>query len=142
MFVTCTGDPEPWWKIALSSVPLALLVLTAVSLVLAARSIRNTRAIARQKATLDLIEKVESSDHYRKIVSEFAKLTPQQLLQLNAPQSNPEREARQHVLDYLNHYELVAVGIERDILDDTFLSSLDQRLCYRRLEPGSGFRPG
>jgi hypothetical protein len=116
--VYCVNDPEPAWKVALSIVPAILLVLTVISLLLAARSIRNTRAIARQKATLDLIEKVESTAHYRDVVKAFATLDTDALEALNAPASDEQKIARQHVLDYLNHYELVAIGIANDILDD------------------------
>jgi len=116
--LTCLPDPDPWWKTALLFFPVVLLVVSLISLAFAYRAIVNTRAIARQKATLDLIEKVESSEHYRKLVKTVTALTPAGFLALNDPQDDAAKVERQNLLDYLNHYELVAVGIENDILDD------------------------
>lgn len=115
--VRCAVDPDPWWKIALSIVTPVLVFASAI---IAWRSLRNTRAVAKQRATLDLIEKAESTDHYRRLSTAFARARRENKFAiLNDPPTPDDRELRQAVLDYFNHYELVAIGIDHDILDET-----------------------
>lgn len=98
---------------------LAAPILGAFALFFAWASIRNARALARHKATLDLIEKTESTDHYRSINRAFSALRRGAgLAHLNDPQNDADKAARQSVIDYLNHYELVAIGIREGLLDE------------------------
>ena len=79
----------------------------------------NARRVAREKATLDLIEKVESGEHYRKIVTTFSELRRGRgFAHLSNPTSAEGLEARRCVNDYLNHYELVSIGILSGLLDE------------------------
>lgn len=81
------------------------------------RAFRGTRAIARQKATLDLIEKRESTEHYRQIIDRFSTLRKARgFNHLNDP-VEADIADRRMLIDYLNHYELVSIGIRQDILD-------------------------
>ncbi len=115
-WVECIAAPDPVWKLFLAVLTPALVI---VSLALAARSIRNTRAVARQKATIDLIEKAESTQHYRDQAAAFIKARDSgKLGRLGDPKIDEDRLLRRQVLGYLNHYELIAIGIEDNILDE------------------------
>jgi hypothetical protein len=77
------------------------------------------RKIARQRATLDFIEKVESGEHYRKIVHTFTELRRGVgFAHLSNPQTDEDEKTRLCVNDYMNHYEMVAIGISAGILDE------------------------
>jgi hypothetical protein len=109
-----TATPSP---ISYATPAVALLSFI-VSAIIALRALRNTRSVARQKATLDLIEKRESTEHYRAISRIFFELLsgPGFMHLVDpAPQDKPTRKA---VFDYLNHYEIIAIGIRQDILDE------------------------
>lgn len=77
--------------------------------------------VARQKATIDLIEKSESTAVYRENSQRFSELRRGAgMVHLADPQSDQDRRDRRHVLDHLNHYELVALGIRRGVLSGGF----------------------
>lgn len=115
--VFCITPPvQPIW---LFLPALATPVLAVVALYFAWQNIRNARALGRQKATLDLIEKRESTDHYRKIVKRFSELRKlPNLVHLHDPDDDSKSD-REILLSCVNHYELVAIGIRQDILDAT-----------------------
>jgi hypothetical protein len=105
-----------------SSVPVVVSIISAaiavVSASIAALGLRNTRSVARQKATLDLIEKVESTEHYRARTSNFTAIKRSKRFEaLIAPTTPEDKAARLQLIDYLNHYELIALGIRNNILD-------------------------
>lgn len=99
-------------------VPLVSLVTAVIAAWLALQSIENAREIARRKATLDLIEKTESSEHYRQLFETFLRIKREGLFPHMVDKSVtgllPERGA---LIDYLNHYELVAISIRNGVLD-------------------------
>jgi hypothetical protein len=99
-------------------VPLVSIVTAIIAAWLALQSIENARDIARRKATLDLIEKTESSEHYRQLVETFLRIKDEGLFVHMVDKSVagllPERGA---LIDYLNHYELVAIGVRNGVLD-------------------------
>ncbi|MBX9731509.1 MAG: DUF4760 domain-containing protein [Sphingomonas sp.] len=121
--ITCITPPStPWWLVLPSAVS-ALLGIFALTVAIA--SLHASRKIARDKSTLDLIEKRESTEHYRKINRTFSilrqstgflHLTGNVEKNISLPGRN-NRDDRQDVIDYLNHYELVAIGIERKLLN-------------------------
>lgn len=81
--------------------------------------VRMARASARERATLDLIEKVESTPHYRALHSAFSYHRRQDCFaRLHNPTEAKDKEERQSVLAYLNHYELVSIGLTKKILDE------------------------
>lgn len=78
-----------------------------------------TRAVARQRATLDLIEKRESTEHYRTLASGFSRIRRANGFEaLNNTTTDIAKAERQIVVDYLNHYELISIGILNNILDE------------------------
>lgn len=104
-----------------SSFNWASLITPAIVLVsvgVAVMGVRSARASVRQKATLDLIEKTESTLHYRDLHSTFAYHRRQNSFsRLHAPTEERDRSERQKILDYLNHYEIVSIGIRNNIID-------------------------
>lgn len=98
--------------------------LILISIFVAWRALVNARTIARQKATIDLIEKKESTEHYRSISITFSELRRGKGFDhLTNPQSEHDRAERQAVIAYLNHYELIALGIIQKTLDEAFYRS-------------------
>ena len=94
----------------------SLILLSALA---AGWGVISQRGTARRRATLDMIEKVESAPHYRSLHAIFSyHRRTNSLLRLNDPKEAKDKEDRQSVLDYLNHYELVSIGILRGTLDE------------------------
>lgn len=110
--LVCIVQPADW-RVYITP---ALVFLSAV---IALAALFNARRVAREKATLDLIEKVESGDHYRKINHTFSILRRGAgFAKLSNPQSEEDKNTRREVNDYLNHYELVSIGILNGMLDE------------------------
>lgn len=81
-------------------------------------ALRSAREIARERATLDMIGKVESTPHCRDLISTFSCYRRQKFFdKLTAPAEEREKSDRQKVLDCLNHYELVAIVIKAGPFD-------------------------
>jgi Domain of unknown function (DUF4760) len=111
--VLCQPSSSPHWSVFIA--PLLILISVGVAI----WGVRNAREIARQKATLDLIEKRESTEHYKTLLKTFREIRlGQGFGELANPLTDNAREARSSILDYINHYELVAIGIRRNILDE------------------------
>ncbi|WP_220800681.1 DUF4760 domain-containing protein [Roseobacter sp. OBYS 0001] len=101
-----------------SYLSLAGPVVIAVSACIAFAGYRASTAMARKRATIDLIEKVESTILYRKMQSTFMYHREEGTLKnLNDPKNERDRQDRKDIQDFLNHYELVSIGIKSDILD-------------------------
>ena len=99
---------------------LATPAVVSVSALVALWGVSAAKATARKRATLDMIEKVESAPHYRALHEAFAnRRKKKSFTELNDPIEKQEKADRQSVIDYLNHYELVAIGIRTKILDPT-----------------------
>jgi xanthine dehydrogenase iron-sulfur cluster and FAD-binding subunit A len=64
--IICIVEPTDW-RIYITPVLVFLSTLIAIA------AIRNARRVAREKATIDLIEKVESGEHYRQIAQTFSR---------------------------------------------------------------------
>ncbi len=93
-----------------------------LSVLVARQAIHNHAEVARKKATLDLIEKRESNDYYQSSHDVFKQIRKNnEFSHLKNPQSEEWAAKRKKVQQYLNHYELISIGIERKILDaDTY----------------------
>ena len=110
--VICIVEPFDW-RIYITP------VLVFASAIIAFVAMLNARRVAREKATLDLIEKVESGDHYRNIVQVFSELKlGGGFAHLSNPVTDADRRTRRCVNDYLNHYELVSIGILKGMLEE------------------------
>ncbi|HEX8301405.1 DUF4760 domain-containing protein [Sphingomonas sp.] len=91
-----------------------------MSAVVAFFALLNARDLARKKSTIDLIEKTESTQHYREINAAFSSTRRGQGGFAGLLVSPPSDELRGQLIDYLNHYELIALGIQRRVLDGKF----------------------
>lgn len=112
----CAASSGFWWL-----TPLILSASAATAAYLSIQSIRTNRDIARKKATLDLIVQAESTEYYQIRYRAFTDIRKDEagFSQIFKP-SNPEIvKQRQMVLNYLNHYELIAMGIFEGILDES-----------------------
>nr|WP_084567432.1 DUF4760 domain-containing protein [Mesorhizobium sp. LNHC220B00] len=93
-------------------------MIILISVLVAWGGVMSARALGRQRATLDMIEKVESTLHYRDRQKVFSANRLQgSFAHLHNPATEALKLERHHVLDYLNHYELVSLGILQNILD-------------------------
>jgi Domain of unknown function (DUF4760) len=102
---------QPHWSVFIAP------AIASIAAFVAWRAFKGARLIAKQKATLDLIEKRESTEHYRQIIDRFSTLRKNRGFDhLNAPVHSDVADRRM-MIDYLNHYELVSIGIRQDILD-------------------------
>lgn len=95
-------------------------VIALVSATIALRALYNARMIARQKATIDLVEKTESTAHYREINAAFSRVRRSPGGFDAFVGADQEGEQRRQINDYLNHYELIALGISHGVLDGRF----------------------
>lgn len=90
-----------------------------VSVIAAFRNIAGTKQTARQKATLDLIERFESAEHYLSMAATFTQhRRNHSLTTLHERKDDMAKRERTDVINYLNHYELVAIGIANQVLDE------------------------
>ncbi len=79
------------------------------------------RRIAQNKATIDLIFSNENSDHFKGNNLIFSHHRENGGFDaLVHAQTGDERTKRKAVADYLNHYELIALGIRRGVLNSGF----------------------
>jgi hypothetical protein len=94
-------------------------VLVALSALIAVWGVVWARSVACMRATLDIIEKTESTEHYRALHKTFSRRRRDNAFhQLHHPGDDRALAAeRADVIDYLNHYELVSIGLLRKILD-------------------------
>lgn len=108
----------PYWWVP----PLAVFLGVVVAIV----AIHANRRVARMRATLDLIERTESSEYYLSIRKAFRILiddpSPDTLKRLADAKNESDRTTGKQIYAYLNHYELVAIGCEAGILDEQFYS--------------------
>ena len=74
------------------------------------------------RATLDLIERLETQDYYQKRYRTFRKIRLERngFQRLTTLSTGDQETDRDHCLDYLNVFEIVALGIRKGILDETF----------------------
>ncbi|MFS4437521.1 DUF4760 domain-containing protein [Paracoccaceae bacterium GXU_MW_L88] len=108
-----------WYRLITALTPFILFGTAFLSLKIAKENIQSSRETARKRATLDMIEKVESTAHYQDQASTFRyyKRT-NKLGALHDVIEQREKIDRSKVLGYLNHYELVSIGILTGTLDE------------------------
>jgi hypothetical protein len=106
-----------WWV-----QPTIVSVGIIVSLFMARSTIETNRRIARVKATLDLIETAESSEYYQGLYQSFKRFRTDSEFRsiVLSPRTIEDTKYRLQCWDFLNHYELVAIGIAERILDENF----------------------
>lgn len=102
--------------------PLVVLAGILISFGAATYTIATNRKIARQKATMDLIEGSESKDHYQRLYRTYRQYRSDPAFRklVDDAADDAAKTQRQLCFDFLNHYELVAIGIRRGILEEEF----------------------
>lgn len=113
--IVCAASSSFWWV-----TPLILAISASIAGYLSWKSIQTNRDIARKRATLDLIERSESGPYYQELYRTFTDIRRDNggFDQIINP-TNPEIvKQRQMVINYLNHYEIIALGIFESILDE------------------------
>ncbi|WP_299628010.1 DUF4760 domain-containing protein [uncultured Tateyamaria sp.] len=113
--VICAASNSFWWVS-----PLVIALSACAAAIISITSIRSNKEIARKRATLDLIERSETTEHYQSLYKAFTDVRKddggfEQLKSVTNPQL---LEQRRKVIAYLNHYELMAIGIRKGILDE------------------------
>ena len=120
---TCAASAFGDWTVFLTPTVLFLSVVAAIF------GIRWNRRLARMRATLDVIERTESTEFYQSCHKVFRgrRMSGKGFDDLSHPENAPSEgvrekleDERQKVLDYLNHFEIIALGIKRGILDKVF----------------------
>lgn len=102
-------------------VPLLAAIVSGITAFLVSnRTIRANQDIARKRATLDLIERSESTEFYLSVYAAFREVLASDagFEQIKDPTMPAIMEQRRKVIAFLNHYELIAIGIEQGILDE------------------------
>lgn len=106
-----------WWVS-----PLAILFSAVLAVAGVIYSMWRQREIAKSRATLDVILKSESDEHYTRIYKTFKserERTGGLAVLLDSTTESDKKNLRE-VLDFINHYELIAVSISKQILDEDF----------------------
>ena len=132
----CVASSGFWWV-----GPLVIGCAATIAAIISVKSIQANKEVARKRATLDLIERSESTEHYQSLYAAFSQVRkdPAGLMQL-ADITNPNLlEQRQKVLNYLNHYELIAIGIKMGILDETVYKAFMRSTVVRDWEAAREF---
>ncbi len=87
-----------------------------------------------------MIEKVESTPHYQNLHAAFSYHRRQDsFAKLHDPKETKDKDERQAVLNYLNHYELIAIGISKKILDEQIYKSWMRGPFVRDWNAAAGF---
>lgn len=96
----------------------AVLFVGIIGAVVAAWGVLTQRAVARRRATLDLISSLERDSDVIRARSKFIELTKREGgLALYADLTNESAEETQYIRTVLNEFELFAIGIQRGIID-------------------------
>lgn len=133
-----------FWQLVAPVVTLIAVCVAFWGICVARRSalqtIGNAKLIARRRATIDLVEKVESTPHYTDLMTAFSYYRRQNaFLKLSDPREEREKTDRRKILNYLNHYEIVAIGIRLETLDEDFYSDWMQPILVRDWNAASAF---
>lgn len=112
------------FDIAFLASPLAIVVVGWFSIRIANKAIETNQAIARKKASLDLMISVETGEAFEQARATFVEVyRTRSFERVCSPKSDHDRACRVKVHAYLNHYEAVSLGIEARILDEGMYKS-------------------
>ncbi|MFT0140745.1 DUF4760 domain-containing protein [Alcanivoracaceae bacterium MT1] len=125
-----------WW---LS--PGAVFLSAVIGGFIALKSIKKQQEIARRRATLDVILRSESETEYLKAYAVFRSEIEcdRGLEHLIDARSDAERSTKRAVDTFLNHYELIAIAIEKNILDDHFYKLWMKTAYIRHFDQAKGY---
>lgn len=118
---------KDFWDILASLGPLAVILSAAVALIVGFRAINTQRRVARNRATLDVLFRLESDAVFLKASHIFQDVRDGRglLSLLGDPESkktsNRDKEEELYVDTYLNHLELICVGMSEDTIDELYV---------------------
>lgn len=120
--------------------PLAIFISAFIGASVAILSLKAHRDIARKRATLDVILKSESDEYFERIYKVFASEKDRSggLQALLSAETVTEKGAKTEVDNFLNHYELIAISIEQEILDEGFYKAWMKTTYVNHYEQASG----
>lgn len=105
--------------------PLAIIVSAVFAFVVGWRAITVQRRVARNRATLDVLFRLESDQSFLKAAAVYRDVKNGRgflsLLGDDSKKSNRDKEEEFYVDTYLNHLELICVGISEDTIDELFV---------------------
>ncbi|WP_431023797.1 DUF4760 domain-containing protein [Halomonas sp. H5] len=105
--------------------PLAIFLSAVFAFFASWRAINTQRRIARKRATLDVLFRLESDAAFLKAAEVFQDVRDgrgfMSLVKDKKGKSNRDKEEELYVDMYLNHLELLCVGMSEDTIDELFL---------------------
>jgi hypothetical protein len=102
--------------------PTATIVIGLIATGFAWIAVATNRWSARMRATLDLLERLETSEHHLKRYRTFRKVRLEtngihRIIQISRDENETERDL---CVDFLNMYEFISLGIRKGILDEVY----------------------
>ena len=86
------------------------------------KALKTQRAIARKRATLDVLLKAETDPELELAVATFRDIRDTNSFdKILKPLSQRDKEDRLRIQTFINHYELIFCGVMEDTLDELFL---------------------
>lgn len=118
-------------------------VVILLSVIVAVLGVGRNSALTRRKATLDLVERTETTRHYLTAAETFSKYRRRvdglSFSDLTAPGDAQKKEDRKAVIGLINHYEIIAIGIKKGILSAAFYKDWMRSIFCRNWDAGADF---
>ncbi|KAF3976869.1 MAG: DUF4760 domain-containing protein [Methylococcales symbiont of Iophon sp. n. MRB-2018] len=100
---------------------IAILASACVGARMAKKAIHSQCKTARTKATLDLIINNQVSQYHDDLYEEFKSVRDSDgLMSLLENDHSSVKASKAKIQDFLNHYEVICIGFDKDILDESF----------------------
>lgn len=115
-------ESRNWFSAVGGASPFVIAVSAAIAVFTAFKTMKTHRAVARKRATIDVILKLESEPTYQKSLATFKDLRDNNKLLtiLDENRSQKDVEAHLDIVTFINHYELICCGMMEDTLDELF----------------------
>ncbi len=97
--------------------PLAIFVSALVAFFGVGSTLRKHDQIAKREYTLDIINQTETSDFYRKNLTNYGSYRERRKLNFDELPITLTTDQTIYVYDYLNHLEMIALAIDNDIIE-------------------------
>jgi hypothetical protein len=126
ILATLSEANEPTTLEIISSLsPLAVLLSAVLAFIVGWKAIAAQRRMARNRATLDVLFRLEGDPEFLRAASAFKDIRDGRgllsLTENDEKKSNRDREEEFFVDVYLNHLKLICVGISEDTIDELFV---------------------
>jgi hypothetical protein len=127
--------PPPFWWVQ----PAVVATGTILSLLVACAAILTNRKIARAKATLDLIDATETREFYVALYEHFRRVRTDAIFRTTMLDGTSKTAAADlnRCYEYLNHYEVIAIGFKVGILDEKFYRRWMEWVVLRDYKAGA-----